>query len=138
MESRHVRKLRDEWAGPEAELPEAANSLVKALRQLFKWAIDAKHLKENVARDVPYLEGNRDGFHTWTVEEVEQYERRHPIGTKARLALALLMFTGVRRSDVVRFGRQMVQGAGYASQRSRAPAGTPSSAKYRCCPNCRK
>jgi integrase len=110
MESRHVRKLRDQWAGREAELPEAANSLVKALRQLFKWAIEAKGLKQNVARDVPYLEGNPDGFHTWTVEEVERYERRHPIGTKARLALALLMFTGVRRSDVVRFGRQMAQG----------------------------
>jgi integrase len=42
------------------------------------------------------------------VEEVRQFERRYPIGTKARLALALLVFTGQRRSDIVRFGKQHV------------------------------
>jgi integrase len=33
----------------------------------------------------------------------------NPIGTKARLALALLLFTGQRRSDITRFGRQHVR-----------------------------
>ena len=47
-----------------------------------------------------------DGFHAWTVAEVEQFEAHHPVGTKARLALDLLMYTGARRSDVVRLGRQ--------------------------------
>jgi integrase len=36
-------------------------------------------------------------------------EERHPIGTKARLALALLLWTGVRRSDLVRLGKQHVR-----------------------------
>jgi hypothetical protein len=31
----------------------------------------------------------------------------HPIGTKARLASALSLFTGRRPSGVVRFGRQV-------------------------------
>jgi integrase len=44
-----------------------------------------------------------------TLEEVRQFERRHPIGTKARLALALLLFTGQRRSDITRLGRQHVR-----------------------------
>jgi integrase len=48
------------------------------------------------------------GYHTWTPEAVEQFERRHAIGTKARLALALFLFTGQRKSDVVLFGRQHV------------------------------
>ena len=47
------------------------------------------------------------GHHTWTVEEVRQYEDRHPIGTKARLALALMLYTGVRASDALSIGRQM-------------------------------
>jgi hypothetical protein len=34
-------------------------------------------------------------------EEVAQFEAQHPIGTKARLALALLLFIGHRRSDVI-------------------------------------
>ena len=64
--------------------------------------------QHNPAREVPNLRPtNPEGFHTWTLEEVWQFEARHPIGTKARLALALLLYTGVRRSDAVRLGRQM-------------------------------
>jgi integrase len=43
---------------------------------------------------------------------VRQFEERHPVGTKARLALALLLFTGQRRSDVTRFGRQHLRHGG--------------------------
>jgi integrase len=35
--------------------------------------------------------------------------RIHPIGTEARLAFALLLYTGQRRSDVVRMGRQHIK-----------------------------
>ncbi|HUS98479.1 MAG TPA: tyrosine-type recombinase/integrase, partial [Hyphomicrobiaceae bacterium] len=51
-----------------------------------------------------------DGFHTWTDEEIAQFEVAHPIGTKARLAFSLLLFTGQRRGDVVVMGRQHVSG----------------------------
>ena len=104
LEPRHVRALRDE----KADFPEAANALVKALRQAYKWTIDAGHANHNPARDVPYLpSGNPDGWHTWSTEEGAAFEARHPIGSKARLALTLLLCTGARRSDVVRLGRQM-------------------------------
>jgi len=38
-----------------------------------------------------------------------KFEERHPIGSKARLALALFQFTGRRKSDVVLFGKQHVR-----------------------------
>ncbi|MCZ6637059.1 MAG: tyrosine-type recombinase/integrase [Alphaproteobacteria bacterium] len=38
------------------------------------------------------------------------YLAQGPIGTKARLAMAILLYTGVRRSDAVRLGRQMERG----------------------------
>jgi integrase len=53
--------------------------------------------------------GINSGFHTCTIEEVRQHGEHHPIGTRARLAQALLLSTGQRRSDVVRFGRQHVK-----------------------------
>lgn len=106
IKQQNVRKIRDTWA---KDGPEAANGRVKALRCLFTWAVDARHADHNPGRDVPKIKGNPEGFHTWTVEEVRQYEARHPIGTKARLALALLLFTGTRRSDVVTLGRQMAR-----------------------------
>lgn len=60
---------------------------------------------------MPYLKSGSEGFHSWTIEEVRQFEERHAVGSKARLALALLLYTGQRRSDVVGFGRQhMKQG----------------------------
>jgi integrase len=61
----------------------------------------------NPARDVPLLHPKRArGFPTWTVADIEKFEKRHPVGSKARLALALLSDTGVRRSDVVQLGKQ--------------------------------
>lgn len=66
----------------------------------------------NPARDVPYFKSNNPfGYHTWNLEEVHQYEERHSIGTKARLALALLLLSGQRRSDVTRLGRLHVRGS---------------------------
>jgi integrase len=107
-----VEVLRDRKLG----FPEAANSRVKAIRAVFKWAVrkkgpDGKALvSHNPARDVTYLRSNNpSGFHTWTLEEVRRFEERHAIGTKARLALALLLFTGQRRSDITRLGRQHVR-----------------------------
>ncbi|WP_133116116.1 hypothetical protein [Mesorhizobium wenxiniae] len=50
-----------------------------------------------------------DGFHSWTVEEFETYKKRHPSGTKARLALYLAMFTGLRREDLAIVCRQHVK-----------------------------
>lgn len=102
-----VRVLRDR----KLAAPESGNARVKALRQVFGWAMaeDIGGVERNPAHEVPYLKGRPGGFHSWTVEEVEQFEAWHPIGTKARLAMALLLYTGQRRSDVVLFGRQHVR-----------------------------
>jgi len=105
LEPRHVRRRRDE----KAEAPEAANSLIKALRQVFAFAVENDLAERNPAKDVPYLRSGSEGFHSWSIEEVLQFEDRHEIGSKARLALALLLYTGQRRSDVVSFGRQHVK-----------------------------
>lgn len=108
MRPSDVAKIRDEKAG----FPEAANARVKALRRMFDWACDEEnaHAKTNPAKSVKYLPSNNpDGFKLWSEEDVAKYEARHPIGTKARLALDLMLYVGVRRSDVVRLGPQMEQ-----------------------------
>jgi len=47
---------------------------------------------------------NGRAFHAWTIEEITQFEDKHEIGTTARLALALALYTGQRRSDLVALG----------------------------------
>jgi integrase len=51
------------------------------------------------------------GYYTWTVPDVEQYLEHHKMGTKARLALGLLLFSGARRQDVVDLGKQHCRGS---------------------------
>lgn len=80
--------------------PEAANGRVKALRRLFKWA----GVEPNPASAVRTTTSVTGGHHTWTAEEVAQYWRTHPVGSKARKAMDLFLFTGLRVSDARRFG----------------------------------
>jgi integrase len=57
----------------------------------------------------PAKAGKTAGFHTWTEAEIAQYQAHHPIGSRARLAMALLLYTPQRRSDIVRIGPQHVR-----------------------------
>lgn len=102
----HVKMLRDRKAGT----PAAANNRRKYLSSMFGWAVDCGLMRTNPAREVRRIRYASAGFYTWSVEDVGQFEARHAIGTKARLALALLLFLGVRRGDVVTLGRQHVKG----------------------------
>jgi len=101
-----VTVLRDR----KGELFDAANNRVKAIHRIFTWAIAQQPplARVNPATSVAKLGGKTQGHHTWTIEEVEQFETCHPRGTTARLALALLLYTGQRRSDVTRLGRQHI------------------------------
>lgn len=104
-----IKRLRDLKDG----LPGAANNRRKYLSAMFAWALEQipPLMASNPARDVKRIRYDRGGFHTWDLEEVEQFRRRHPVGTKPRLALELLLFVGVRRGDLVTLGRQHVRGA---------------------------
>ncbi len=97
-----IRVLRDR----KTRLPHAANGRLKVLRRIFKWAMECEIVDANPARDVQYLKTSDGGYHTWSEPEIAQFETRWPVGTKPRLAFALLRYLGVRRSDVVRIGRQ--------------------------------
>lgn len=92
-----------------AEQPGAANNRKKHISALFGWAVKARHLPSNPARDTERVRYASSGFHTWTIDEVHQFEAHHPIGTKPRLALALLLFLGERRQDMVELGKQHVR-----------------------------
>jgi integrase len=101
----HVIKLM----AARAERPGSANALRQALRALMKHAIDIGLRTDNPTRDVKRLRVRSNGHHSWTDAEIEQFEARHPIGSRSRLALALLLYTGQRRGDIIRMGRQHIR-----------------------------
>lgn len=95
-----------------AKTPHAANNYLKAMRGLFGWAAgDGGLVKVNPALGVKLLKGANDaeGFHTWTEEEVARFEEAWPLGTRERLALDILLYTGLRRGDAAKLGRQHVR-----------------------------
>jgi integrase len=93
-----------------ADTPEAANVFLKTLRVLLNYAIFIGIIPSNPALGVRGFRSKGDGHHTWTEEEVAQYEAAHPEGSRARLALYLLLHTAQRKSDVARMGWQHVKG----------------------------
>ncbi|WEK04533.1 MAG: tyrosine-type recombinase/integrase [Candidatus Devosia phytovorans] len=99
------------------DTPAAAANFVKAMKALFAWAVEAEIMPSNPAADLKNPAPKTEGHHTWTVEEVKRFWARHPVGTKPRLALDILLLTGMRSSDAVLFGRQHVR-AGWAHYRS--------------------
>jgi integrase len=92
-----------------AEKPDSANGLRRILRALMKHAIEIGMRQDDPTREVRAIRVKSDGFHPVSEDEIAQFEARHPIGSRARLAFALLLYTGQRRSDVVRMGRQHIR-----------------------------
>jgi integrase len=92
-----------------ADQPGAATNRRKHLSALCHWGVEHDYLAMNPARDVKTVKSATGGYYTWTIVDVEKYIERHPLGTKAHLALALLLFTGARRQDMVTFGKQHVR-----------------------------
>jgi integrase/recombinase XerD len=86
--------------------PHNASAWLRAFRHFIRWAKTRKLIKQDPTFDIKVKVPKTDGHHTWIDDEVAQFEAYHPIGSKPRLALALGVFTALRREDAVRIGRQ--------------------------------
>jgi len=75
----------------------------------MQFAVAAGLIGRDPTADLARAKAKAGRIHTWTETEIEQYEARHPIGSRARLAMALLLYTGQRRSDVIRMGPQHIR-----------------------------
>lgn len=90
----------------------AAHNLRKQLRRLFAYARKLKWIEGNPVEDAGKVGVERiTGFYPWSEVDIAQYQARHAIGTKARLALEILLWTGQRRGDARLFGpKHIVRG----------------------------
>lgn len=88
--------------------PFAQRNLLNTLRAMFSWAVDEGRVPDDPSLGVKRKKTKTTGYRTWSEAEIERFENKYPITTKARLAFALLLYTGQRRSDVVKMGRQHI------------------------------
>ncbi len=102
LEGRHVEAM----IAAKSATPTAANHRLRTLRHLMAHAVKLGLIRQDPTAAVERVPYRTDGYHTWTEAEIAQFEAKWPSGSRPRLAFALLLYTGQRRSDVVRMGRQ--------------------------------
>jgi integrase len=106
LRSEDIRRMLD----ARADKPNAANNLRKTLRTMMQFAVSRGWRREDPTIGIKKLRVKSQGFRAWGEAEIAQFERKWPIGTRARLALSLLLYTAQRRADVVLMGRQHLRG----------------------------
>jgi integrase len=105
LERRHVVKMLD----AKAQAPSAARDLLRCLKLIVSYAISIGMRDDDPTAGVRVKLARSDGFRTWSEEDISAFERAYALGSKPRLALALLLGTAARIADVVRLGRGHVR-----------------------------
>jgi integrase len=100
LQQHHIEAMIGEKAGK----PSAQRNLLRVMRVLLDVAVKQHMRRDNPARGIKLEPIKTSGYHSWSEAELRQYEARHPVGTKAHLALDLLLYTAERRKDVVALG----------------------------------
>lgn len=93
--------LRDAYAATSG----AADNLMATVRAMYRWAVARKITAINPAQGIGRIHKNQGGATAWTVEDLNKFRDRWPLGTRPHLALTLFMFTAARVSDAIRLGR---------------------------------
>ena len=90
--------------------PHQARAFIDTMRCLYAWAKEVGFVKVDPAAGVKYPTlKSGEGFPVWTDSDVAAYEARWPIGTKERVWFDVLSYTGLRRGDAVKLGKQHVR-----------------------------
>ncbi|MCK8779049.1 tyrosine-type recombinase/integrase [Rhizobium sp. NTR19] len=92
------------------ETPALAANFLKVMRGMFGWARKMRLVAADPTIGVEPPGYKSDGFPPWTIDDVRAFRQRHEIGTPERLAMELMLLTGLRRSDVAIAGRQHIKG----------------------------
>ena len=89
--------------------PAAARNFLDTLKGMFRWALDRDHVKIDPTAGVKAKRKKTAGFPPWTRDDVRTYQARWPLGTRQRVWLDVLLYTGPRRGDACRIGKQHVK-----------------------------
>lgn len=105
LERKHIKKIMSDMGNT----PGAADSLLRRLKMLMGFALDEGMITIDPTLRLKGYNLQTDGFRVWTEDEIAQFKKAYPSGSRERLALALLLCTAARGSDVARLGRQHIK-----------------------------
>jgi integrase len=105
LRAEHVEKMME----ARADRPDSANGLRKVLRAMMQHAVKQNWRKDDPTQGVAKIRPkSKTGFHRWVDAEIARFEATFPVGTKQRLAMALGLYTGQARQDVIAMGEQHI------------------------------
>lgn len=77
----------------------SAERLREMLMRLFDLAIRLEWIATNPVALSEKVKHQGPGFYPWNEKDIAAYRKRWPLGTKARLAMELMLWTGARRAN---------------------------------------
>lgn len=83
-----------------------AHNLRKRLRKLGELSVAWGYRDDNPVLSAQKIKHKEKGFRPWTEADIGKFRKQWPAGTPQRIALEILLHTGLRRSDAVKLGRQ--------------------------------
>jgi integrase len=103
LEQKDVQRMANQMK------PGQARNWLKTMRHLLDFAVAEGFRADNPAHGFKLGKMKTKHHRPWTDAELEQYECTHAVGTKARLAFALGLYTAQRAGDVTRMARQHIR-----------------------------
>jgi integrase len=95
--------------GISARSPNQGRHFYDTMRGLFRWAVENEHHDRNPTDGIKVKKDNGEGHVPWSIDEIEQFEKRWPLGTRQRLVLDVYLYTGLRRGDAAQLGKQHIR-----------------------------
>jgi enterobacteria phage integrase len=101
---KHILRWRDEMK----KTPGEANTQLRVIKWLMRFAVDREYRKDNPTIGIKLLKAG--SFRAWDAPEMEAFEERWPLGTLERTGYALALYTGQRRADLVKLKWKHIAG----------------------------
>lgn len=94
-------EMQDEMA----TTPAQADAFIEAVAVMYDWAMKRKHVRSNPARGIDKVYEKGEGATPWKAADVKAFFLKHKTGSKAHVAMSILLWTGCRIEDTTILGR---------------------------------
>lgn len=89
--------------------PAQARHFLDSMRGMFRWAVEAELAQADPTTGLKVRKPKTEGFPVWTDDEIAKFEKRWPLGTRERVMFDVFLYTGLRRGDAAKLGRQHIR-----------------------------
>lgn len=98
LRRRHIKAILASMS----DRPFAAKHRLNIIRKMILAALDEEWIEVDPSYGIKYRPATIKGWRPWTWDELQQFEKKWPIGSTARLCYALALWLGPRRGDISR------------------------------------